>query len=205
MGPWETVDARAARIARPVEFEDVSMAIVTFASGAVATVVTSLLSPRELSRIRLDTTGGTLEVNHVYGYRDADWSWTPAPDAAMASTLGHDPGIPSGNGSRPPGPAEDGDAWTASAEVDRPSNHAAQIDQLVDDLLAGRRHDTTVASTRPTMEFVTALYASSLERETVSPRDLTPGSRFYSSLDGGLPADTITARMTAGTALPGGR
>ena len=31
MGPWETVDARSARIARPVEFEDVSMALVTFA------------------------------------------------------------------------------------------------------------------------------------------------------------------------------
>ena len=100
MGPWETVDARAARIARPVEFEDVSVATVTFESGAVATVVTSLLSPRELSRIRIDTTAGTLEVNHVYGYRDADWSWTPAPDAAAAASLGRDPGLPSAEGGR---------------------------------------------------------------------------------------------------------
>ena len=59
LGPWETIDGRAARIARTVEFEDVSLAILTFASGAVGTVVTSLLSPRELSRIRIDTTGGT--------------------------------------------------------------------------------------------------------------------------------------------------
>ena len=44
MGPWETVDARATRIARPVEFEDVSLAIVTFGNGAAGTVVTSLLS-----------------------------------------------------------------------------------------------------------------------------------------------------------------
>jgi predicted dehydrogenase len=66
LGPWETVDGRAVRIARPVEFEDVSLAILTFGSGAVGTVVTSLLSPRELSRIRVDTTGGTPEVNHVY-------------------------------------------------------------------------------------------------------------------------------------------
>ena len=55
LGPWETIDGRAARIARPVEFEDVSLAILTFANGAVGTVVTSLLSPRELSRIRVDT------------------------------------------------------------------------------------------------------------------------------------------------------
>ena len=46
LGPWETVDGRAARIARPVEFEDVSLAILTFSSGAVGTVVTSLLSPK---------------------------------------------------------------------------------------------------------------------------------------------------------------
>jgi predicted dehydrogenase len=205
LGPWETIDARAARIARPVEFEDVSTALVTFANGAVGTVVTSLLSPRELSRIRLDTTGGTLEVNHVYGYRDADWSWTPTPDAEQAATLGHDPGIRSGNGAQQTAPADRAELWTASAGVDRPSNHAAQIDQLVEDLVAGRRHDTTLASTRPTMEFVTALYASSIERETISRRDLTPDSRFYASLNGGLPADTITARMSVATAPAGGR
>ena len=197
MGPWETVDARAARLARPVDFEDVSLAIVTFESGAVGTVVTSLLSPRELSRIRVDTTGGTLEVNHVYGYSDDDWSWTPAPDATAAATLGRDPGRPSANGTRSSQPAGDDDVWAASAGPERASNHAAQIDQLVDDLLAGRRHDTTLASTRWTMELVTALYASSFERETVSRRDLAPSDRFYRTLNGGLSADTITARLGA--------
>jgi predicted dehydrogenase len=198
MGSWETIDARAARIARPVEFEDVSLAIVTFESGAAGTVVTSLLSPKELSRIRVDTTGGTLEVNHVYGYRDADWSWTPAPDATTAASLGRDPGLPSGDGPGRRGPAGSEDVWAASAGLDRPSNHAAQIDQLVDDWLSGRRHDTTLASTRPTMEFVTALYASSIERETVHRRDLSAANRFYHSLNGGLPADMITARLSAG-------
>jgi predicted dehydrogenase len=198
MGPWETVDARAARIARPIDFEDVSLAIVAFGGGAVGTVVTSLLSPRELSRIRIDTTGGTLDVNHVYGYSDADWSWTPAPDATAAASLGRDPGLLTANGAGPQGQAGGDDLWAASAESDLPSNHAAQIDQLVDDMLAGRRHDTTLASTRWTMEFVTALYASSLERQTVHRGDLTPGHRFYHSLNGGLPADAITARLTAG-------
>jgi predicted dehydrogenase len=198
MGPWNTVDARAARIARPVEFEDVSLAIVTFDNGAVGTVVTSLLSPRELSRVRVDTDGGTLEVNHVYGYRDADWSWTPAPDATAADRLGRDPGLPGAGDARHPNGAVPDDVWAATAAVDRPSNHAAQIDQLVDDMLAGRRHDTTLASTRPTMEFVTALYTSSIERETVRRRDMTPANRFYHRLDGGLPAGTITARLVSG-------
>jgi predicted dehydrogenase len=197
MGPWETLDARAARIARPVEFEDVSLAMVTFGSGAVGTVVTSLLSPRELSRIRVDTDSGTLEVNHVYGYRDTDWSWTPAPDATTAAGLGRDPGLSSGGAGHPGPPGRD-DIWAASAGLDLPSNHAAQIDQLVDDMLAGRQHDTTLASTRLTMEFVTALYASSIERETVHRRDLTPANRFFHSLDGGLLPETITARLGAG-------
>ena len=180
MGQWDSLTAKSARIARPVEFEDVSMAVVTFASGAIGSVVTSLLSPRELSRIRIDTTDGTLEVDHVYGYRDADWSWFSAPDTAAATNNGRDPGPASRNGhgaSRrtrsptsgqpPPGP------------TCRPTT-AAQIDQLIDDLLAGRQHDTTLASTRPTIEFVTALYASSLEGDTVRRSDLTPDQGFYS-------------------------
>ena len=198
MGSWETVDARAARITRPVEFEDVSMAIVMFDGGAAGTVVTSLLSPQELSRIRIDTTGGTLEVNHVYGYSDANWSWTPAPDATTAASLGRDPGLRSGNDRGDPQSAGIDDPWAASAGSDVASNHVAQIDQLVDDMLAGRRHDTTLASTRPTMEFVTAVYASSIECETIHRRDLTPANRFYDSLNGGLPTDTISARLGAG-------
>ena len=45
MGPWTSVRAQSSRLARPVEFEDVSLAMITFASGAVGTIVTSLLSP----------------------------------------------------------------------------------------------------------------------------------------------------------------
>jgi predicted dehydrogenase len=194
MGEWDSVDATAARIARPVEFEDVSMAVVKFANGALGSVVTSLLSPRELSRIRIDTTGGTLEVDHVYGYRDADWSWFPVPDATAADN-GRDPGTGRRNGDGLAASAAV-DAWTASAVTDRPSNHAAQIDQLIDDLLAGRPHDTTLASTRPTMEFVTALYASAIEGETIRRSDLTRDRGFYHRLDGGLPAELVSSRLS---------
>jgi len=199
-GPWTRVTAQSARIARPVEFEDVSLAMITFSSGAVGTIVTSLLSPRELSRIRIDTTGGTLEVEHVYGYRDADWSWSPAPDQATAARLGRDPGHPPNGGSSPAG--DPVDPWTASAGIDVPSNHRAQIERLVDDLLTGRPHDTTLASVRPTMELVTALYASSLLGEPVRAADLTPDHPFYRRLDGGLPADAVTVRMTPCPSTP---
>jgi predicted dehydrogenase len=194
MGEWDSLDATAARIARPVEFEDVSMAVVTFANGALASVLTSLLSPRELSRIRIDTTVGTLEVDHVYGYRDADWSWSPAPDAAAAADNGRDPGSAGSNGGGRFTPVG-ADAWTASAGTDVPSNHAAQINELIDDLLAGRSHATTLASTRPTMELVTALYASAIEGETIRRSDLTRDRGFYHRLDGGLPAELVSSRL----------
>ncbi|MFD7154141.1 Gfo/Idh/MocA family protein [Kribbella sp. NPDC059898] len=188
LGPWKSIDATAVRLDRPVEFEDVSMASVVFESGAVATVINSLLSPRELSRIRIDTAGGTLEVNHVYGYSDKDWTFHPAPDAAKAATLGLDPGV------RKAESAEAGvaaDPWAASAGADVPSNHEAQIGHLVDDLLAGRPHDTSLASTRPTMEFVTALYASAITGTRVRRTDLTPDHRFYGMLHGGFGKDEI--------------
>jgi hypothetical protein len=85
--------------------------------------------------------------------------------------------------------------WIASAGTDLPSNHAAQLNRLIDDLLAGRPHETTLASTRPTMEFVTALYESSIEGETVRRSDLTPDRGFYRHLDGGLPADLVSTRL----------
>lgn len=176
LGPWSTIDAIAARIDRPVEFEDVSMAMVRFENGSVGSVINSLLSPRELSRIRIDTTTGTLQVQHVYGYRDADWTWTPLRGAETAG------GTP--------------DVWTAAAGPERPSSHVAQLGELVDDLLAGREHPTTLASTRPTMEFVTGLYRSALLGTTVRRSDLTPDDPFYRDLSGGLPAPTITARLT---------
>ena len=120
-------------------------------------MINSLLSPRELSRIRIDTTAGTLEVDHVYGYRDADWSFFPLPSAAAAASLGRDPGVRDDSGAVPDAePDRSADVWATSAGTDVPSNHAAQITRLVDDLLAGRTHQTTLASTRGTVEFVTA-------------------------------------------------
>ncbi|GAA1115367.1 Gfo/Idh/MocA family oxidoreductase [Kribbella jejuensis] len=184
LGPWRTIDATAVRLDRPVEFEDVSLASVVFESGAVASVINSLLSPRELSRIRIDTSGGTLEVNHVYGYSDKDWTFHSAPDAAKAATLGLDPGVPKSSTADGSGPT---DPWAASAGEDVPSNHEAQLTQLVDDLLAGRAHATSLASTRPTMEFVTALYASAITGGPVRRADLTPEHPFYRALNGGIP------------------
>ena len=87
LGPWQEVSAMAARQARDTETEDVSMALVTFDNGAMATVVNSVLSPRETSVLRFDFERATVEVEHLYGYSDDDWTITPAPGHEKVAEL----------------------------------------------------------------------------------------------------------------------
>ncbi len=189
MGPWRTLDATSFRLDRPVEFEDVSVATIVFENGAVGTVINSLVSPRQLSRIRFDTAEGSLEVNHLYGYSDADWTFYPTPPENGAKAPA--PGLAAGRGD-----AASDDLWSATAGEDVPSNHEAQLSRLVDDLLAGRQHEATLESSRPTMEFVTALYASSFTGRPVDRSDLVPGHPFYARLDGGTSQERIDEIMT---------
>lgn len=194
LGPWQSLNASAMRLDRPVEFEDVSMASVILENRSVASVVNSLLSPQELSRIRIDLTGGTLEVDHVYGYSDANWTFSPAPGDAQAAQLGVNPGADtSADGLSA---AAGHDWWRASIGTDEPSNHRTQLTRLVDDLLAGRTHDTTLASTRPTMEFVTGLYASAVTGDPVDRSDLRPGHPFYEALHGNISKPELMDRFT---------
>ncbi|RKN06339.1 Gfo/Idh/MocA family protein, partial [Streptomyces radicis] len=73
LGEWSEIRAMAARLVHDVESEDVSAALVRFANGAVATVVNSVLSPDEVSRIRVDCAEATVELTHLYGHRNEDW------------------------------------------------------------------------------------------------------------------------------------
>lgn len=79
LGDWAQVSATARQQARRMETGDLSLAHVTFTSGAVASVVNSVLSPREESYLRFDFERGTVELTHLYGYGDGDWRITPAP------------------------------------------------------------------------------------------------------------------------------
>ncbi|MFI8255281.1 Gfo/Idh/MocA family protein [Streptomyces filamentosus] len=112
LGAWAEVRAMAGRLERDVRTEDVSTALVRFENGALATVVNSVLSPREESYLRFDLTGATVELRHLYGYSNADWTFTP----------------------RSPGPAWD-------PPDDLPSSHTAQLAAFLDDYEAGVRPD----------------------------------------------------------------
>jgi predicted dehydrogenase len=161
LGPWRQVVAVAARLARPTATEDLSCAIVTFDSGAVATVVNSLLSPRQTSYLRFDFEHATVEVEHLYGYTDADWTVTAAP--------GHE---------------EDVEAAWAEGLPGRPSGHDAQFAAVFDALEAGTPPPVTLADTAATMKLVAGIYASAFTGSPVDRGEIGPQSPFYDRMDG---------------------
>jgi Predicted dehydrogenases and related proteins len=161
LGPWREVVAVAARQAKPTATEDLSCAIVTFDCGAVATVVNSLVSPRQTSYLRFDFTEATVELAHLYGYSDADWTITGIP--------GHEERVRA--------------LWT-SRLTGVPSGHTAQFAHVLDALEAGEPPPVTPADARLTMELVAAIYASAFTGRPVRRGEIVPGSPFYERMEG---------------------
>jgi predicted dehydrogenase len=136
LGEWASVDGRLWRLARDVQTEDLSTAVLRFENGAVASAVTSVLSPRETSSIRIDTERATITVDHLYGHSHANWSITPAPGVE-------------------PDPSWD------FPEVERESGHLDLLSQVYPALRSGGPLPEVAADPARSFEIVAALYASS--------------------------------------------
>ncbi|SDI94120.1 Predicted dehydrogenase [Lentzea albidocapillata subsp. violacea] len=160
LGPWQEIRALAVRQVRDVATEDVSMALVTFADGTVASVINSVLSPRETSELRFDFEHATVEVEHLYGYTDAQWTVTPAP--------GHDDVVT---------------RWREE-QSEIVSGHQCQMAEFLDALDSGETPPVTLADTRNTMEFIAALYASAFTGTVVKAGQIGPDSPFYATMEG---------------------
>jgi predicted dehydrogenase len=161
LGNWRQVVAVAARRARPTATEDLSAALVTMDSGAIVTIVNSLLSPRETTYLRFDFAHATVELEHLYGYGDEHWRVTAAP--------GHEGELKA--------------AWSEGSTGQR-SGHGAQLAAILDALAAGTPPPVTLADTRPTMELIAAIYASAFTGAPVRRGEIGPGSPFYHRMDG---------------------
>lgn len=160
LGPWSRVSAFAARRSRPTDTEDVSIALAEFANGALATVVNSVVSPRQTSRLRFDYEFATVEVEHLYGYSDSDWAFTPAPGHEHLSA-----------------------AWDSSGDVT--SSHRLQIEAILDALAAGEQPGVDIHDSRRTLEFAAATYASAFRGQPVRAGEIDDASAFFRSMDGG--------------------
>lgn len=161
MGEWREVVAVATRRAKPTATEDLSCALVTFASGAVATVVNSVVSPREQSYLRFDFEHASFELDHVYGYTEDNWRVTAAP--------GHDEEIAA--------------AW-AAGPAGVPSGHPAQFGAVLDAMEAGTPPPVSLPDTRMTVELIAAIYCSAFTGDRVKRGDIGPDSPFYHRMNG---------------------
>jgi len=156
-GEWAEVQAMTARLVHDVETEDVSTALVRFGSGALATVVNSVLSPDEVSRIRVDCERATVELTHLYGHVAENWQYTPAPNFGRPETE----------------PAEDVG-----------SSHAAALAPVLDAYRAGRRPPCSGRDGRRVLEFVAALYKAAFTGQTVRRGEIGPEDPFYRGMGG---------------------
>ncbi|GHJ35954.1 Gfo/Idh/MocA family protein [Streptomyces sp. TS71-3] len=164
LGPWTSVSAVARRQARVTDTEDVSLAHVAFENGAVASVVNSVVSPREESYLRFDFEYATVEVRHLYGYTDTDWTVTAAP--------GYEEQVKA--------------AWTAGP-ADVRSEHLAQFRAIAAALHEGEAPPVTTTDARRTLQLVAGVYASAFGRTPIAPADLGPGSPHYALMQGDGP------------------
>ncbi len=162
MGGWQEVVATVATLDHETEVEDVSLAIVRFDSGALGSVVNSVASPHEETRLRFDLQRATFEVACLYQYSNRDWSCTAAPGAADVAA-----------------------AW-ARIDRDIASSHAAQLDTVLDALEAGDRPPASARDMRPTLEFISGLYKSAATGSPVAQGSILPGDPFYRHLAGTL-------------------
>lgn len=165
MGDWEEVRAMAATLDRAIEVEDVSMALVRFANGAMTSMVNSALSPRQETYLRLDYQKATVELTHLYSYTKDNWKITlvpPGQDEALRQ------------------------AWD-DFPPDVGSTHGAQLIEFVGNMDAGTRPLTSGPEARRTLDLLSAIYKSAFTGQPVRAGSIQPGDRFYAAVNGGGP------------------
>jgi predicted dehydrogenase len=173
LGDWREVRSLVARLDRAIEVEDVSLALVSFANNAVASIVNSALSPRQETYIRLDYQKATVELTHLYSYARENWRLTPTPGAPDEGLM---------------------DAWQ-SFPPDVGSTHAAQLVAFLSDMDAGRRPLTSGHEARRTLELLTAIYKSAFTGEAVVSGSIGPGDPFYNRVHGGMALPGFSATV----------
>jgi predicted dehydrogenase len=134
-GEWDTASARMWRLARDIETEDTVTGVIRFRNGVVATVIGTVLSARQVTALRIDTSRATVELEHLYGHSHRNWRITPTEGVASDESW----------------------AWP---EVERPSGHEDYLRQVYAAFAADQPLPAVASAPARAMEIVTAMYAS---------------------------------------------
>lgn len=162
LGDWREVRAVAATLDHDIEVEDAAAAVVAFECGALASVISSAVSPRQETHLRLDFQRATVEARHLYGYASADWTYTLPPGVNDPALLAR---------------------WRA-VERDYPSSLSAQMAAFLDAYDQDAAPPVSGDDLRRTLAFVAALYKSAFTGQAVRRGDITPADPFYHAMNG---------------------
>lgn len=157
LGDWSEVNALVGTLDRKIEVEDVSVASVRFATGALGSVINSVLSPRQETYLRFDFQKATVELTGLYSYSNQNWRYSLPDGVEDAQQLAQ---------------------WQNIAQ-DVSSSHTAQLASLLDSMDQGERPLSSTLDVRPTLEFITALYKSAAVGYTVRSGSIGPEDPYY--------------------------
>lgn len=162
LGDWSEVSAMTGTLDRSIEVEDVSVAAVRFKTGALGTVINSVLSPRQETYLRFDFQRATVELKGLYGYSNKNWHYSVPESITDMTDLAR---------------------WQAITS-DTPSSHSAQLTFLLDSMERNERPLSSTTDVRPTLEFITALYKSAATGSPVQRGSIDQHDLFYQHVAG---------------------
>jgi predicted dehydrogenase len=163
-GQWQSVSGIADTISRPIEVEDTSVATVRFAGGAVATLLSTVLSHHQETKLQIMAEKATIDLDTLYMPLLEEWSVRSVNDEGQSALV---------------------EGWAKAEEPVQA--HRAQLANLIGHWSAGEKPELTTEEARSTLEFLTALYKSSAVGRPVVRGEIAEGDPFYSALDAGGP------------------
>lgn len=162
MGEWDEVNAMTGTLDRDIEVDNISLAHVRFRNGAMASVINSALSPRQESYMRIDCQKATVELRHLYGYGNDDWTFTLPPSETHTDQL---------------------ERWQSLPD-DKPASISAQFETFLDALENNESPWPALPDVRHTLEFLTCMYKSAFTGQSVTRGSVLPGDPCYASMNG---------------------
>ncbi len=171
-GDWQTVTGIADTLARPIEVEDASAAVVRFESGAIASLVSTVLSSRQETHLEVIAEKATLTLDTLYLPQFDEWTLHRIDESGEQVTQD----------------------WAEPEPALEVNAHRSQLRSILGAWREGRAPEVTAAEARSTLEFLTALYKSSAVGAPVARGEIASGDPFYEALDAAGPArSAVTA------------
>jgi len=161
-GSWNEIRAIAGTLDHSIDVEDVAMALVRFENGALGTITSSTVSPRQETYLRLDFQRATVDMSALYSYTNTNWKYNLFDDSPDQPAL---------------------ERWR-TIEQDVASSHGAQLAELVQSMDADQRPHVSGAEARRIVEFLASLYKSAFTGEAVMRGSITPDDPFYYTMNG---------------------